>query len=298
MPEWLRNLAAIAEKSDAILIDRGDLSREVPIEQIPAVQKMIIRNAKAHGAKVYVATNLLESMTSAPTPTRAEVNDVYNTLADGADGLVLAAETAIGQYPVACARMVVKVAEQFRRNMAGGAHAIRVRPSSLHAGVEPHGGRLVIRTLGPAEDLEINDLPTVTVADEDLTDVGRSPAAPSRRCAASWTKGAWKAYLNTTGFPRDWPGRCRLCWLFPKKPQADFRMVTAFCLAAKADCCTPFSTSPKPTSSIRSCSRANGSARTRASIQVSPACLRAADISSPAASPSSSRCLRRTGATT
>ncbi|CAN7630088.1 pyruvate kinase [Mesorhizobium sp. LjNodule214] len=167
----LRNLAAIAEKSDAILIDRGDLSREVPIEQIPAIQKMIIRNAKAHGAKVYVATNLLESMTSAPTPTRAEVNDVYNTLADGADGLVLAAETAIGQYPVSCARMVIKVAEQFRRNMAGGAQAIRVRPSSLHAGVEPHGGRLVIRTLGPAEDLETKDLPMVTVTDEDLTDV-------------------------------------------------------------------------------------------------------------------------------
>ena len=122
MPERPRNLAAIAEKSDAILIDRGDLSREVPIEQIPAIQKLIIRKAKAHGAKVYVATNLLESMTSAPTPTRAEVNDVYNTLADGADGLVLAAETAIGQYPVNCARMVVKVVQQFQRN-ANGARA-------------------------------------------------------------------------------------------------------------------------------------------------------------------------------
>lgn len=167
----LRNLAAIAEKSDAILIDRGDLSREVPIEQIPAIQKMIIRNAKAHGAKVYVATNLLESMTSAPTPTRAEVNDIYNTLADGADGLVLAAETAIGQYPVNCARMVVKVVQQFQRNLNGGASPIRVRPSSLMAGVEPHGGRLVCQTMAPAESIVTKDLPTIVVGDEELTDV-------------------------------------------------------------------------------------------------------------------------------
>lgn len=167
----LRNLASIAEKSDAILIDRGDLSREVPIEQIPAIQKVIIRTAKAHGAKAYVATNLLESMTSAPTPTRAEVNDIYNTLVDGADGLVLAAETAIGQYPVNCARMVVKIVQQFQRNVNGGARAIRVRQSSLLAGVEPHGGRLVCRTLGPAEDLEIEDLPAITINDEELTDV-------------------------------------------------------------------------------------------------------------------------------
>jgi len=121
--------------------------------------------------KVYVATNLLESMTSAPTPTRAEVNDIYNTLADGADGLVLAAETAIGQYPVSCARMVGKVVQQFQRNVSGGAHAIRVRPSSLLAGTEPHGGRLVCQTLGPAEDLETGALPQITVEDEELTDV-------------------------------------------------------------------------------------------------------------------------------
>lgn len=167
----LRNLGAIAEKSDAILIDRGDLSREVPIEQIPAVQKMIIQDAKAHGAKVYVATNLLESMTSAPTPTRAEVNDIYNTLVDGADGLVLAAETAIGQYPVNCARMVVKVVQQFQQNTKGDARAIRVRPSDLLAGVEPHGGRLVYRTFEPADDLDIKDLPAIAVGNEELTDV-------------------------------------------------------------------------------------------------------------------------------
>lgn len=167
----LRHLAAIAERSQAILIDRGDLSREVPIEQIPAIQKMIISQAKAHGAKAYVATNLLESMTSAPTPTRAEVNDIYNTLADGADGLVLAAETAIGQYPVNCARMVAKVAQQFLRNANNGGRPIRVRPSALTPGVEPHGGRLVCQAVGSAEIRDIKHLPSIMVADEELTDV-------------------------------------------------------------------------------------------------------------------------------
>lgn len=167
----LRNLASIAERSDAILIDRGDLSREVPIEQIPAVQKQIIRRAKARGTKVYVATNLLESMTSAPAPTRAEVNDVYNTLTDGADGLVLAAETAIGQYPVDCARMVVKVVQQFRCRMNGRVHGGAVRPSTLLSEVEPHGGHLVCRMPDAVNPPKTDDLPEITVEDDELSDV-------------------------------------------------------------------------------------------------------------------------------
>jgi len=165
----LGNLDAIALKSDAILIDRGDLSREVPIEQIPAVQKMIIRRAKRHGTKIYVATNLLESMTNSPTPTRAEVNDIYNTLEDGADGLVLAAETAIGQYPVNSAKMVVKVIRQFERKADIGASTIPVHPSSLL--VEPHGGSLVCRASLSSDDAAITGLPTIAIGDDELTDV-------------------------------------------------------------------------------------------------------------------------------
>ena len=87
----IRNMEAIGAKVDALLIDRGDLSREMPIQRIPGAQKKIIEAAKKAGTKVYVATNLLETMVDAPEPTRAEVNDIYNTLKDGADGLVLAA---------------------------------------------------------------------------------------------------------------------------------------------------------------------------------------------------------------
>jgi len=165
----LSSLDAIASKSDAILIDRGDLSREVPIEQIPSMQKKIIQRAKAHGTKIYVATNLLESMTNSPTPTRAEVNDIYNTLEDGADGLVLAAETAVGQYPINCAKMVVKVIHQFQQKPDIGARSFPVHSSSLL--IEPHGGCLVCRTSRSTEDTAIADLPTIAVPVDELTDV-------------------------------------------------------------------------------------------------------------------------------
>jgi len=105
----LTHLDDIANKSNALLIDRGDLSRQIPVERIPSCQKRIIAQAKKLNRPVYVATNLLESMVTSPGPTRAEVNDIYNTLCDGADGLVLAAETAIGKYPIRCASTVIKM---------------------------------------------------------------------------------------------------------------------------------------------------------------------------------------------
>jgi pyruvate kinase len=110
------HLVEIAQLSDAILIDRGDLSRQVELEQIPGQQKDIIARVKAIGRPVYVATNLLESMVHSLVPTLAEINDIYNTLADGVDGVVLAAETAIGKYPVGCVEMVRKVIVEFERS--------------------------------------------------------------------------------------------------------------------------------------------------------------------------------------
>jgi len=166
----LNNLTEIAHQSNAVLIDRGDLSRELPIEQIPALQKIIIRKAHEHGAKAYVATNLLESMTSEPSPTRAEVNDIYNTLADGVDGLVLAAETAIGKYPESCAKMVTRVVQQFLRSKQNGTRSIRIRTPSLLPEVEPHGGSLICRTAANGQ-AEIGNLPAITIPDEELTDV-------------------------------------------------------------------------------------------------------------------------------
>ena len=109
------NLDDILSCSDQILIDRGDLSREVPIEKIPFLQRRIISRAKSKNIPVFVATNLLESMTDAKSPTRAEVNDVISTLLMGADGLVLAAETAIGKYPLEAVKMVNSLIKQYDR---------------------------------------------------------------------------------------------------------------------------------------------------------------------------------------
>tara|TARA_B100000029_G_scaffold25575_2_gene25183 strand:+ start:2594 stop:3604 length:1011 start_codon:yes stop_codon:yes gene_type:complete len=97
--EGVLNLKEILPLVQQILIDRGDLSREVSIEKIPFLQRRIISFANKFEVPVYVATNLLESMTVNKGPTRAEANDVASTLLMGARGLVLAAETAIGKYP-------------------------------------------------------------------------------------------------------------------------------------------------------------------------------------------------------
>jgi pyruvate kinase len=109
------NLGEILPVVDQILIDRGDLSREVDIEKIPFIQRMIISYAKSKETPVFVATNLLESMIKASSPTRAEANDVASTLLMGASGLVLAAETAIGEYPVEAVDMVNSIIKQYGR---------------------------------------------------------------------------------------------------------------------------------------------------------------------------------------
>ena len=105
----LYNIESICKESDAILIDRGDLSRDVSLEKIPFAQKYILDKGKSFNTPVFVATNLMENMINNSKPTRAEVNDIRSTLNDGADGLVLAAETAIGNYPVECVRIMSRI---------------------------------------------------------------------------------------------------------------------------------------------------------------------------------------------
>lgn len=164
----IANLEAIAKESNAILIDRGDLSREEPIEAIPLLQKHIIQTAKKMNAKVYVATNLLESMVTQAKPTRAEVNDVFNTLIDGADGLVLAAETAIGSNPVGCVNMIAKLIDQHHNYEKFGAKTDEFDQRSLL--IEPHGGHLINRYLADPGAREIAKLPRLLVDEKIVLD--------------------------------------------------------------------------------------------------------------------------------
>ena len=99
--------------ADAVLIDRGDLSHEIALEYVPFYQKAIVRHANRWNRRVYVATNLLESMVTSNVPTIAEANDIANTLLDGVHGLVLAAETAIGTDPVGSVDIVLRIIKAF-----------------------------------------------------------------------------------------------------------------------------------------------------------------------------------------
>ena len=112
----VRDLKNISKVSSSLLIDRGDLSRYIPIEEIPLAQDMIIQNAKKFKTPVFVATNLLETMVTQKSPTRAESNDIYSTLKQGAKGLVLAAETAIGSYPLDCIKFLRKCIKIYKKN--------------------------------------------------------------------------------------------------------------------------------------------------------------------------------------
>ena len=127
----VKNLSSINKEVDAILIDRGDLSREVPLENIPFLQKKIINKTRSENKPVYVATNLLESMLINKKPTRAEINDVINTLSDGANGLVLAAETAIGNNPVESVDMLLSLIKCFRNSINGYRINDLVKPNSI-----------------------------------------------------------------------------------------------------------------------------------------------------------------------
>jgi pyruvate kinase len=109
----VRYMDGIIAESDAILVDRGDLSREIPLAHVPMYQKEIIRRANTATTPALVATNLLESMVSNRRPTIAEANDIINTLLDGAHGLVLASETTIGHDPVASVKMILEIIRAF-----------------------------------------------------------------------------------------------------------------------------------------------------------------------------------------
>jgi pyruvate kinase len=107
----IEGIEQILASADAVMIARGDLGVELPIEEIPILQKELLRAASRAGRPVIVATQMLESMLAAPRPTRAETTDVANAVLDGADAILLSGETAIGEFPVEAARAAARIAE-------------------------------------------------------------------------------------------------------------------------------------------------------------------------------------------
>ncbi|MGB4074671.1 pyruvate kinase [Pseudomonas sp.] len=111
-PSAVIHLEEIAKLCDAIMVARGDLGVEVPAENVPRIQRDIIRTCRQLGKPVVVATQMLESMRFSPAPTRAEVTDVANAVAEGADAVMLSAETASGDYPLEAVQMMSKIIRQ------------------------------------------------------------------------------------------------------------------------------------------------------------------------------------------
>lgn len=116
-PQGLKNINKIIGAADGVMVARGDLGVQIPIEQVPNAQKLIVRKCNEAGKPVIVATQMLESMTTNTRPTRAEVTDVANAITDGADAIMLSGETAIGNYPVKAVEMMVKIAKQTEDRM-------------------------------------------------------------------------------------------------------------------------------------------------------------------------------------
>ena len=148
-PQAVEHLAQIIEVADALMVARGDLGVEVPLERVPGIQKHITRAARRAGKPVVVATQMLESMISAPVPTRAEVSDVATAVFEGADAVMLSAESAIGAYPIETVATMDRIAMEVERdpNFAGIINAQRAEPQPTGADAIAAAVRQIAETL-------------------------------------------------------------------------------------------------------------------------------------------------------
>ncbi|CAI8254127.1 MAG: Pyruvate kinase [Bacteroidetes bacterium MED-G17] len=115
-PQAVENLDAIIKAADGLMVARGDLGVEMPMEHVPIIQKEVVRKCIVAAKPVIIATQMMESMISSPTPTRAEANDVANAVIDGADAVMLSGETSVGKYPLKAVQAVQRIVSSTEEN--------------------------------------------------------------------------------------------------------------------------------------------------------------------------------------
>jgi len=148
-PQAVRRLSEIIALSDAIMVARGDLGVEMPLEAVPGIQKRMVRAARRAGKPVVIATQMLESMISAPAPTRAEVSDVATAVFEGADAVMLSAESAVGEFAVEAVQTMDRVGRQVEHdpNYDNIVHAQRAEPEATGADAISAAARQIAETL-------------------------------------------------------------------------------------------------------------------------------------------------------
>jgi pyruvate kinase len=148
-PQAVHRLDEILDLADALMVARGDLGVEMPLEKVPGVQKQMTRAGRRAGKPVVVATQMLESMITSPVPTRAEVSDVSTAIFEGADAIMLSAESAAGQYPVEAVATMNRIAEEVERDPLYRSiiHAQRTDPEATGADAIAAAARGIAETL-------------------------------------------------------------------------------------------------------------------------------------------------------
>jgi len=149
-PQAIERLEAIMDASDAIMVARGDLGVEMPVERVPGLQKQMTRLARRAGKPVIIATQMLESMIASPVPTRAEVSDVATAVFEGADAVMLSAESAAGKYPSEAVMMMDHIGEEVERDPTFGSviDAQRPAPEATAGDAIADAARQIAETLG------------------------------------------------------------------------------------------------------------------------------------------------------
>jgi len=203
-PAALDRLEEIVQVSDAIMVARGDLGVELPPERVPGVQKRILRICSRHGKPVVIATQMLESMISAPVPTRAEASDVASAIYDGADAVMLSAESASGAYPVQAVSIMDRIIQEVERDPL-----YRNLIDAQHVEPLPNRGDAICAALRSVTQI-VGAMATITYTTSGHTSLRAArerPAAPilsitprlstARRLALAWG-------VHTTVSPDVW----------------------------------------------------------------------------------------------